>query len=880
MAKSCRQIAFATCVVLWSVTAAGQEEPRIGLSLGKHVGTIRSKSVSRSDGLIATVSEDRTLKIWEYPSASFKRSINMPEAKGNASRLGRCRFVNEDIVLVANDSGYDYEIRQSKESDRKARPWPHVSTTYGFYAVDWQNGVIVDRVDGLPAPVRDFVLSPGRDLLLVTTIGDACALYDAKSLRCVSFFTFPGETVLSAAFIGNREIAIVSDHRFYRFEITRYSNVHFVERKQVLGESLGWTDRRKVNQAIFSDDMRYVYLFAREGFLCALETTSGTRRDDIVPDGYHAIVRRNDYSDSLSIFLKGKETLVPISERDKKSFDRIFGKYHVDFTLAPTPEDLLPDSLFQYRMSPAPIVRRTPDGFDIQYEGRGIWHFDKERLLTPCLGKDETLPRPERHVKQGIIETSEEWIRFHLPHEDYKHALVYLNDQDEIPALKSYVLQEGARAFLTLLPAEADGIYRWVNENHVLISLKDGTIRWYNTWTGDEELALFLADDGKWILWMPDGKYHPSVPEAANMIEWRYQTLSKIETRKPMDHRRAFYIPGSVEKIVEQLYENDIRTLDIGKFVSLDRILRIDDVEEDPGNGYTVSYSLVEYDPVKYGSYSLTPLLDGAVCQEQDYVHSPSSGGGEVQIKTDHEAQVIELRVSTEVGNMVPEPFSVSVRAFDKVYVTSVGVSDYESVMFPPLMGPRNDAQDVADLLARPDLFGSAQKDPPTVLFNRDVTEEALYDRLSDLDDAGSRDLAVFYFSGHGVAVDSTFCFILADGSRLDMNRYADACTDLDCPVLFIIDACYAGLMAGGTWKRIAVLASSDRESKSVDSRDQYTRSLFTDGLIRAVDDYIKRRRSLTLGGLYDQLVSGSRDAAEPEFKRLSYDIKLLSFDE
>lgn len=869
------------CVVLSSVTAAGQEEPKIGLSLGKHVGAVRSKSVSRSDGLIATVSEDRTLKIWEYPSATFKRSINMPEAKGNASRLGRCRFVNGDIVLVANDSGYDYEIRQSKESDRKAKPWPHVSTTYGFYAVDWQNGVIVDRVDGLPAQVRDFVLSPGRDLLLVTTTGDACALYDAQSLRCVSLFTFPGETVLSAAFVGNREIAIVTDHKYYRFEITRYSNVHFAERKQVLSEPLGGTDRRKVNQAIFSDDVRYVYLFSREGFLCALETATGVRRDDIVPDGYHAIVRRNDYSDSLSIFLQGKETIVPTSERDKKSFDRIFGKYHVIYTLAPTPEDLLPDSLFLYRMSPAPVVSVTPDGFDIQYEGRGIWHFDKDRLLMPSLGKDGKLPRPKRYERRGIVENSADWIRFHLPHEDYAHALVYLNDQDEIPALKSYVLQEGARPFQTLLPAEADGIYRWVNENHILVSLKDGTLRWYNTWTGDEELALFLADDGQWILWMPDGKYRPSVPEAANMIEWRYQTLSKIETRKPMDHRRAFYIPGNVEKIVAQLYDDGIRTPDISRIGSLDRILRIDDVEENPGSGYTVRYSLVGFDPVRYGSYTLTPVLDGTVCPDQDYVHYPSGGGGEVWINSDHEVQVIELRVSTDVGDMVPEPFLLSVRAFDEVYVTSVGVADYASVLFPALMGPINDARDAADLLARPEMFGGAKKDPPKVLFNRDVTEAALYDRLSEVDEeAGRRDLAVFYFSGHGVAVDSTFCFILADGSRFDMNRFASACTELACPVLFIVDACYAGLMTGGPWEKIAVLASSDRDSKSVDSRDQYTRSRFTDGLIRAVDDHILNRRSLTLGGLYEQLMSGSRDVAGPEYKGLSYDIKLLSYDE
>ena len=107
----------------------------------------------------------------------------------------------------------------------------------------------------------------------------------------------------------------------------------------------------------------------------------------------------------------------------------------------------------------------------------------------------------------------------------------------------------------------------------------------------------------------------------------------------------------------------------------------------------------------------------------------------------------------------------------------------------------------------------------------------------------------------------------------------SDACAELPCPVLFIIDACYSGLMTGGTWPNIAVLASSDKETKSVDSRDLYSRSRFTDSLIREVQGGISRRESLTLEELYDRLLDDCKGPAQPELKNMSHEIKVLEYE-
>ena len=865
------------CLLLSSASVVGQEEIKIGLSLGKHVGKIRSKSVSLSDGLIATVSEDRALKIWEYPSATFIRSINLPEAQGNASRLGKCRFLNKDIVLVANDSGFEYEFREAKILFRRGSSSSNLVKSYGFYVVDWQNGVILDRVDGLSAPVRDFVLSPWRDLLLVSTNGDVCALYETKGMRCVSSFTFADEQVLGASFVGNDAVVFVTDRRLYRFEITRYSNVHYVERRRVFSEPLPRTVRDEVNRVTFSEDLRFVNLFGREGFLGALETSSGARRNGIIPNGYRADTVRRTYSDSLKIFTSEKEEMVPFDKNYRGIFDAFFGKYEVTYSLAPTPEDRLPDSLFVYRISPAPVVRRTPDGFDIQYEGQRIWHFDKDRLLTPgvAFDADARLPRNRRFFKYGITDGLWDKIRFSSRYVDYNHGLLFLNDSMQDPSLALLRRDTTTR---WLLPAEPDDIYHWVNENHVLVSLRDGTLRWYNARTGEEELALFLADDDRWILWMPDGKYLPSVPEAANMIEWRYQSLARIETKKPMDNRRAFHIPGVVEDFVAQLYDDTVREPEIRRLSSLDQVLRIDDVAGDAAGGYTILYSLVGYDPAKYGSYELTLVLDGKAYS--DFVHFPHRDRGIIQVTPGREVKTVGLGITTDVGNMAPVYFNLSEEDFDRIHLTGIGVADYQSMLFPALNGPLNDARDVVDLFSHPDVFGKARRMPPVLLRDQSVTEASLDGRLLELkEDARKEDLAVFYFSGHGVAEDSTFFFVLADGSLLDMNLFADACAELPCPVLFIIDACYSGLMTGGTWPNITVLASSDKETKSVDSRDHYSRSRFTDSLIREVQGGISRRESLTLEELYDRLLDDCKGPAQPELKNMSHEIKVLEYE-
>ncbi|MBR5176436.1 MAG: caspase family protein [Bacteroidales bacterium] len=878
------------CILLVSLAASGrvvlsaQSYPTVGLTLGKHVGSIQYKAISKTDSLIATVSEDRTLKIWKYPSGEFLRSINMPEMRGNSSRLGICCILNRRIVLVADDSGFDYEFKQQQWSiDRVAKVtygkngsiYPNlpenVTTDFCFYVIDWPNGAIVDRISVGPHCVLDFELSSDLSTVLVTTSGEKALLFDTASMRLISEMTFDDEEILAGRFLDHNELVLFTDLFYYRFRIRRYSNVHFAERELLDKRRVTNVFKRKmVNRVRFSEDNNYAYLFGGSRFLFSMNLYDGGKRRDLLPDGYHEETLLLSEPDSIITAVGGRVKTVPAKGAHKRAFSGMLRRINSSYSLDSDQEGSIPDSLFLYRSSPAPIVTRDAGRLYVRYAGQTGWEFSKDLLLTPL---ENDLSRPLEQQKQEVKSTvyfkawtgergdsiSTAWIHTNL---GIPGHLFYIDDDNEVP-----MLREWNRLHIhNVLPASVHRMYPWVNNRHFLISLEDGTLRWYNVETGEEELALFISKDGEWVIWSPDGKYDQSSTKAGNMLEWRYQTYSKIDTKKPKDNRKVYCRPNAIKEIVRQLYDENVSQIAVRRSTSLEDVVRIDAVQSDDDGNLVIRYRLSDYNPVVYGPYSIEVFIDDT--RYSNPIHYPDKDGGILIIKTNPNFQIIELAVSTAKKGWLPPATHENALVINNLYVTCAGVGRFISSPGNNLLSPANDARDMADLLELNGVLPVLGRTEHTVLFDEKVSLASLISRIQELQDKVSKkDLAIFYFSGHGNKDEDGFSLMLSDGTNLHMNVVLNAIRDLACPVLIIIDACFSGELVDSASQRMAILTSSDAFTKSRDGQDVYSESLFTATLMDYIQHCLQLNDSLSLDEMVLYLASSpATGTLHPQF--------------
>ena len=888
MISSPQKMLLSIMTLCYPIIAIAQVTPTIGLSLNKHTGPVLYKSLSKVDSLIATVSEDRTLKIWEYPSCRPIKSINMPETHGNQSRLGQCAILNKNIILVADDSGNDYEYRQLTNSDKQSpqvrfgkdgasgiSQFPNVKTTYCFYAVDWKQGLIVDRIGAMSSPITSFNLSPDESLLLVTSSGEEAMLYETSSLRLINALTFDDEEILGGRFLSRDEFVILTDLYYYRFKLRRYIDANFADRKMVARKRLRplWGSKR-VKRVVFDENGKYAYLFHRQGIMYAVNLVSGEFIKNEVPAGYEEYTRRHIVADSIKTYVNGVKKTIANDEKNDKMFKRIFGDVIHTYRFNPSANDTLPDSVFIYRKKPAPYVLVANNGILIQYENQAVWRFSDESGLVPANSMDSAIVHARRsdktiYFKHGISNSVNDEIRMLYKNIENESGLFYLDDDNEGPVVAKFY------GWRQALPATADEIYSWINPHHFLLSLNDGTLRWYNSHTGEEELALFISKENEWIIWTPDGRYSQSSPKAGNLIEWRYQTFSRIEVRKPMDNRRVYCRPHAIENVIHQLYDNKVSHIELRKTYSLDSITSIEEVVVDESGHYFIDYSLTNYNPVQYGPYDVTLYLDDDICT--DVLHNSKGNHGEIIATSKPGAEWAEIVLKTEYkGFLAPAAYEIDVsQTIDSLWVTCIGINRYNHYSYPDLKSPVNDAQDIKDIFHNDLTVGNAHWKDILLLTNEEVTSSNIEERFrSIISSLGPNGLSVLYYSGHGIVQNDEFFIVLSTGELINISNLIDRCGAGNGKYLFIVDACYSGALANHIVNNVAVLSSSDAISKSLDGRDELDESYFTSVL----KDYLRNiHSSIKIEDLFSQIASdASFGPSRPQLYNRIGNIKIV----
>lgn len=862
-----------------------QDKPLVGFALEKHMGPVVSCDISTRNHRMVSVAKDHTMMVWDYPSYRFIKSVNLPGDDLTPVTYGVCSILpsNPDIVLIAENYGDTFETDQyrnrlrkrlqlgremndyaliPRDDEREGFFYNNLSESiqkkYSFIVVDIGQGKVIDRVGSLTSKVGSFVFSKDESLLLAVTEGEEAVLFDAKGLRQVSQFILDDERIIKALFLTNDEIVFLTDANYFKFRINQKDAHSFVEKelliKRALKRDFGVFDV-KVDQ---SAGIAYVFhstktnrrrLFGgTKGTVISLEDGRKLKKtvEEILEPTPEEFSRKAEATNvvvrayTTGADPNGRELKLTQEQRENIIRESIRRDRAESFL--PDEVDLIDKDRFLYRSDNTASIQPTPGGFEFAYPDHVGGSFEKGSIHLYSPERADSVKESSRFLSNG-------------------ETRIFIPFSSEYPQI---LKSDKENPFKITLPIDPVGLSGWVNGHHILAALADGSIRWYNTHTGVEELALFVSKEGHYVIWSPDGRYDSDDDALAAALEWRFMRFSNIDTEKPVDKRLKYYRPNYIGKQIDQLYNPEVEVLSNRYAGGEEQIISIDRIEMD-STQCSLSYSLKNYNPVKYGPYSIWIFLD-EVLPVEEYKHFPTSDGGTLVFSVPEGAKFVDVELVPARQN---QDFTTVLSSDSKflrkeinpteIVLTSVGVNDYSfSDFYGDLSAPVNDSHSVKTVFENLPSRSLALKN--SVLFNENVTSERLRQRIDEMKELNSQStLSVFFFSGHGDIIDGRYKFV-SDQEFIDIADLLEYAEAVPGYKLFIFDACYSGASQQSTYEKTAILASSDAATKSTDGT-RLRESPFTKLLV----DVLRSRDKMSLEELYRLLLEGSDSDSKPQ---------------
>ncbi len=383
-------------------------------------------------------------------------------------------------------------------------------------------------------------------------------------------------------------------------------------------------------------------------------------------------------------------------------------------------------------------------------------------------------------------------------------------------------------------PSEAWGVDFSADGLILAVAHSDGTIRWLRWKDGEELLALFVEPQTrKWVAWTPSGYYMASAG-GEDLIGWHVNRGWNQEADFfPASQFRAEYNRPDIVKLVLKTKDeadairqaNVTAQREVAKPIAaaLPPVVTI----TSPADGFHLSGSLVQID-YSLRSPSASPidrldvLADGRPVEAVGFEKtSGAEAKGHVVAEVPKTSATLSLIAYS--GPLTSAPVSVKLArdrpmarlvgspnaptapdTRPKLVALLVGVRGYQNPKYDTLKFPDRDAQDFAAALeAQKGLDNGLYADVETKVVdapNRAKVIDGLYWLQHE---ATSRDIAVVFLSGHGIKdTRQKFWFLTrdADLSRLLLTAIsnddlAEILAGIPAKKVLFIDACHAGAL-------------------------------------------------------------------------------------
>jgi hypothetical protein len=819
-------------------------DPILGIETGMHSAVIKRIGVDRMCRLLATGSDDKTVRLWSLPDGKPLRVLRPPTGYDNEGKVYAVA-VSPDGSLVAA-GGYD--ARLSTEGNAS------------IYLFDAQTGTLRARVGTFESIINHLVFSAdGHYLAAMLGAGQGLRVIDMRRMAEVASDRNYGAAGYGAAFAPDGRLYTVALDGYLRAYDHDFQLIKKVETRSKQPFSVAVEPGGGRIAVAHADNTEVDIYRASDLNITHTANTVGIGDGNLYSvawsaDG-HRLIAGGRSADALSKYplviwdSEGRGTrhereiaTDTISDVQPCGNGFVLGAH--DPLWALLDRDGRP--LFVRAGALVDMRDKRGDAFKVSRDGRQVWFglgrgadqpvlFDLSRA-TLISGED---PNGLSAAQLTGVDVTD-WLNTFAPKVDGKTLPLDQHERSRSLAIRpdasGFVLgsewhlrsfdNRGHERWNTTATGPALGVNITGDGRLALAAYYDGTIRWHRMSDGRELLALFVnKEDRRWVAWTPSGYYMAS-PGGEDLLGWHVNRgWDQAADFFPASRFRERYSrPDIVQKALDTLDEDaaieqtnreaDIRTEVAPVTSKLPPVIKILSSSEGDvvrGEEVTVEYELRS--PSSLPVDAIEVLIDGRL--SQTIKRSEGSLGGTVRerqiIKVPEGAVRLGLIARSGLSaselaawilkrtGAIPSP-TVQDAPKPKLYGLIVGVSDYENEELK-LKYPAKDARDFAAALRaqKGRLYSDVDL---TVLTDRDATSMAIKGSLEALPaQVTHRDIVVIFLAGHGFQDNRNAYYYLAANSdihrlfttTLEGSVLREVLRLLPGKVLLFLDTCHAG---------------------------------------------------------------------------------------
>ncbi len=838
-----------------AVKACPDQDPMLRIETGMHTAMINRIGVDAACRLIATASDDKTVRLWSLPDGKLIRTQRLPIGEGDTGK----------VYAVATSPDGRWIAAGGWDAARKA-DLPHA-----IYLFDAATGATVRRLGAFGNVINHLAFSAdGRRLGIALGVRQGVRVVDVETGRELMADTDYGAGTYGVAFAPDGSLFAVSYDGFlrrYGSDLKRSAKLATPGGKQPVSVAVDPAGRRL---AVGYDDSTAIDIF--EASTLQRSASADTRDVDngdlskttwsadgrrLLAGGRYRKLVNNVWRFIIGTWdATGRRLMMDGAVADSSimslascgdgiafgAADPAFGLLHADGTVAALGRGRTADM----RNKLADAFTVSADGtrlrFGLGYGGAQPVLFDiAGGILTEAPAAVADLHAPEvarlkvadwedkyKPTLDGKPITLDEYERSRSVAVRPDRTGLVLGTEWSLRALAP----DGSERWRGAIPGAAWGVNLARNGELVIAAEGDGTVRWYRWSDGKELLALFVeAPTKRWVAWTPSGYYMAS-PGGEDLIGWHVNR----GWEQPADFFPAsrfhdrFNRADVVQRVLTTLDES--RAVEEADAAARRKPEKVRPIAErlppvvtivSPAAGTRFSGPEVTLD---YTVRSPSGLAVDTVDVLIDGRPAPASRGvGRTDVAAAGEGrhvtvavppQDVELSLIARAGTLASEPARIRLvhagqapRPVDpnvlkpKLYVLSVGVADYAD----PELRLGLAGKDAID-------FGAAMKAQQGGLYgvvvlkelvDRDATRDSVMEGLEWLEkQVTSRDIGVVFLAGHGFVDDGgRFWYMPADATReklrtrgVSQEEIRASLARLAGKAVLFLDACHAAGVA------------------------------------------------------------------------------------